>query len=197
MTRQARLHPEALKNLFIESGAWLQGHFLLSSGLHSDQYLQCALLLADPPQAEMLGAALSRLCDQRPDVVLSPALGGLIIGHEAARALKAKAYFSERENGVMTLRRGFSLNPGQKVIIVEDVITTGKSSQEAIDLAQSFGAEVTAALSIINRSAAPLNLGIAVKSLMKINIPTFAPENCPLCREAKPLVKPGSRKIPC
>jgi len=197
VSRQAEINPGSLKELFISSGALLQGHFLLSSGLHSDQYMQCALLLAQPDQAEKLGRALAGLFTGKIDAVLSPAMGGLIIGHEVARALKTKAFFSERENGVMTLRRGFSLGPGQKVIIVEDVITTGKSSKEVMGLARSLGAEVLAALSIVNRSSAPLDLGVPVRSLLSIAIPTYPPERCPLCQEGKPVIKPGSRKIPC
>lgn len=187
------LDAESVKSLFIESGALLEGHFLLSSGLHSGQYLQCALLLADPGKASQLGESLARLQTTRPALVISPALGGLIIGHEVARALGVRAFFTERENGIMALRRGFALKPGEKVVVVEDVVTTGKSSQEVIDLVRSHGAEVLGALSIVDRTGGTSDLGVPFKSLLKMTLPSFKPEACPLCREDRPLVKPGSR----
>ncbi len=186
------LNQDSLKDLFLESGALLSGHFQLSSGLHSGQYLQCALLLADPERAGLVGEALAGLAPGRPDLVLSPALGGLIIGHEVARALKRRAFFAERENGVLSLRRGFVLRPGEKVVVVEDVVTTGGSSEEAIALARSAGAEVLGALAIVDRGAG--SLGFPLRSLLRMEIPSFKPEDCPLCREGLPLVKPGSRR---
>lgn len=188
------LFASTLKSVFVETGALLQGHFLLSSGLHSDQYMQCALLLAHPDRAQDLGERLAELQDLKPDLVLSPAMGGLIIGQEVARALKVRHYFSEREDGLMTLRRGFTLMPGEKVLIVEDVITTGKSSLETMALARSKGAEIIGALSIVCRAAAPPDLGVPVKSLLNIPIASYPADQCPLCRQGLPVVKPGSRK---
>lgn len=194
MTEQD-LFASTLRSLFIETGALLQGHFLLSSGLHSDQYMQCALLLAYPDRAQDLGERLAQLQEEKPDLVLSPAMGGLIIGQEAARALKVRHYFAEREEGLMTLRRGFTLKPGERVLIVEDVITTGKSSLETMALARSKGAEVIGALSIVCRAAAPPDLGVPVKSLLNIPIASYPADQCPLCKEGVPVVKPGSRKM--
>ena len=196
MNETPSLYSDTLKSLFVEAGALLKGHFLLSSGLHSAQYLQCALLLSDTARAAVLGRELAKLQAQKPDLVLSPAMGGLIIGHEVARALKVRAYFAERENGAMTLRRGFALKPGEKVVVVEDVVTTAKSSGEVIALVRSRGAEVVGLLSIIDRSSGPLELPVPYSSLMKLRIETWAPEACVLCREGLPLVKPGSRELP-
>ena len=187
---------ERVMGLFRKTGALLEGHFLLSSGLHSEKYLQCALVLARPGLAEDLGERLAKLQKEKPDLVLSPAMGGLIIGHEVARALGVRAYFTERENGAMSLRRGFSLEPGEKVVVVEDVVTTGKSSREVIDLAQARGAKVLSVLSIVNRSPAASSLGFKLKSLVDLAIPTYRPEDCPLCRQGVPYVKPGSRTAP-
>lgn len=196
MKETALLDPASLKNLFLRSGALLNGHFLLSSGLHSGEYLQCALLLALPEQAALIGEALARLAPGKPDLVLSPAMGGLIIGHEVARALGARAYFAERENGAMALRRGFALRPGEKVIVVEDVITTGGSSKEVVGLARSQGADVVGILAIVDRSASAPQPGAPLKSLLKMPIASFRPEACPLCRQGRPVAKPGSRKAP-
>lgn len=181
------------KEDFIKAGALLRGHFLLSSGLHSDQYLQCALLLADPLRAEAIGRQLAALQKTKPDLVLSPAMGGLIIGQEVARALKVRHFFAERQEGLMTLRRGFALKPGEKVLLVEDVITTGKSSREVIDLARSQGAAVVAAASIVCRAAKPPELGVPVASLLNIEVSSYPADQCPLCRQGVAIVKPGSR----
>lgn len=185
-----------VKQLFLDSGALLEGHFLLSSGLHSAQYMQSALVLAQPDKAGLLGEALAKLQKTKPDLVVSPAMGGLIIGHEVARALKVRAYFTERENGVMTLRRGFSLKPGEKVVVVEDVVTTAKSSGEVMALLRSLGAEVIGVLSIVNRGEQSVTLDVPFESLLKMKIASYKPEDCPLCREGLPLVKPGSRTKP-
>ena len=195
MKTDAQPYEENLKNLFVESGALLNGHFLLSSGLHSDQYMQCALLLAEPAQATALGAAMAKLLALKPDLVISPAMGGVIIGQEVARAFKVRSYFTERENGVMVLRRGFHVSPGQKVVVVEDVITTGKSTAEVIALLKSLKAEVLGALSIVNRASQPLNLGVPVKSLLDAPLEAFPQERCPFCKDGVPVVKPGSRGL--
>jgi orotate phosphoribosyltransferase len=185
--------PEKVKELLIERGALLSGHFLLSSGLHSERYLQCALLLSDPKIAGDLGKALADFLDKKPDLVLSPAIGGIVIGQEVARALGVKHYFLERENGKLALRRGFFIERGQKIVVVEDVVTTGGSSQEVIDLAKGLGAETLAALSIADRSSGRHKLSTPLKSLLPIEIAVFKPDVCPMCRLGTPAVKPGSR----
>ena len=185
-----------LRSLLVETGAMLEGHFQLSSGLHSDRYMQCALLLAHPAHASRVGSALARLAPERPDLVLSPALGGIVAGQEAARALDVRAFFAEREGGRMTLRRGFALAPGEKVLVVEDVITTGKSTAEVIALARERGADVVGALSIVCRAAAPPDLGAPTASLLHLPLTAWPAEDCELCRQGKPLVKPGSRTKP-
>jgi orotate phosphoribosyltransferase len=187
---------EKLNEFFVESGALLKGHFLLSSGLHSGQYMQCALLLADPEKASLMGESLAKLAPVKPTLVLSPAMGGLIIGHETARALKVRAYFTERENGLMTLRRGFKLKKGEQVIVVEDVVTTGKSSQEVIRLVCALGGEVLGVLAIVDRSPKAPDFNVPLRTLLRLNIPSFSPQACPLCQEGRPLVKPGSRTVP-
>lgn len=191
---------------FQRTGAILTGHFLLSSGLHSDKYMQCARLLAHPDIAETLGRELGSRGAAREaakaDLVVSPAMGGLIIGQEVARAMKLRHYFTERENGVMTLRRGFSIEPGEHVALVEDVVTTGKSSREVADLLASLGAKVVSWLSIVNRSGktapelSPSLPGVALRSLLTLEIQTFKPEDCPFCKQGVPVVKPGSRAQP-
>ncbi len=187
--------PAALEQLFKDTGALLEGHFLLSSGLHGDRYMQCALLLSYPDVAQDLGRALARLCPQKPDAVVSPALGGVVIGQEVAKALGCRAFFTERgQDGAMSLRRGFALAPGQKVVVVEDVVTTGKSSREVMELVRALGAEVAAALAIVDRSRGQSSgLGAPFSSLLSMNLRTWTAEKCPLCRERVPLVKPGSR----
>ena len=176
-------------------GALLEGHFLLSSGLHSPNYVQCALALKDPAAAAAMGAGLKkRWKGAKPDLILSPALGGLIIGHEVARAFGVDFLFTERENNSMALRRGFSLPAGARVIIVEDVFTTGKSTMEVFETAKTARAEVLGALSIVNRMG-PRSFYFPSESLLKLDLTVYPPADCPLCAKAAPLVKPGSRKI--
>lgn len=180
--------------LFRESGALHEGHFRLSSGLHSPGYLQCALVLQHPRHAEALGRALAdALRDLQPTVVLSPAMGGLIIGHEVGRALGVRAIFAERQDGVLTLRRGFSLAADDRVVIIEDVVTTGKSTRETVVVAGPSGAIVVGAGSIIDRSGGTSDLGVPYRSLVQLSLPTYEPESCPLCQAGQPIVKPGSR----
>jgi orotate phosphoribosyltransferase len=171
----------------------LEGHFLLSSGLHSDRYMQCALLLSHPRHAARLGLALAKLCPAPADLILSPALGGIVIGQETAAALDVRAIFAERENGVMTLRRGFKIAPGEKVMVIEDVITTGKSTGEVIVMARGLGAEVVGALSIVCRAATPPDLGVPLASLIHLPLTAAPADQCELCRQGKPFIKPGSR----
>ena len=182
-----------VEKLFLDHGALLKGHFLLSSGLHSDKYLQCALVLAQPGAAETLGKALAAQVPAKPDLVLSPAMGGLMIGHEVARALGVRHYFTERVDGVVQLRRGFTLKPGEKVIVVEDVVTTGKSTKEVFEVIRASGANVMGALSIIDRTDGELDLKAPYSALWKVHIPAWGAEACPPCRAGVPVVKPGSR----
>lgn len=181
-------------DLFRSSGALLEGHFRLSSGLHSGGYLQCALVLQHPQHAEALGRALAeKLKPLAPTVVLSPAIGGLIIGHEVGRALGVRAIFAERQEKVMTLRRGFSLAPSDNVVVIEDVITTGLSTRETIAAAEAAGATVVGAGSIINRSGGDANVGVPAFSLVTLALPTFEQAACPMCAAGTPVQKPGSR----
>lgn len=185
---------DAVLALFRQSGALLEGHFQLTSGLHSPGYLQCALVLQDPPNAEALGRAIAaRVGGLGAGAVLSPALGGLIIGHEVARALGVRAIFAERQEGALVLRRGFSLAAGERVIVVEDVVTTGGSTRETMDVARAAGAEVVGAASIVDRSGGGAALGVPYHALVTLALPTYPPETCPLCAGGSPAVKPGSR----
>jgi orotate phosphoribosyltransferase len=184
---------------FTRLGALLEGHFRLSSGLHSPNYLQCALVLQHPAEAEALGQALGQALRERlgpatPTAVLSPALGGLIIGHEVARALGVRAIFAERAEGVLTLRRGFDLTPADRVVIVEDVLTTGGSTRETMEVARARGAAVIAAAAVINRSGSSLPVDVPFAALAALTPPTYKPEACPLCEQGIPVTKPGSRQ---
>jgi orotate phosphoribosyltransferase len=185
---------DAVLDLFRKSGALLEGHFRLSSGLHSDRYLQSALVLQYPEFAGALGAALAdRTRHMQPTVVLSPALGGIVIGQEVGRALGVRSIFAERQDGSLVLRRGFTLDASDRVLVVEDVITTGGSTRETIAAAESFGALVTGAAAIIDRGSDPARLNLPMQSLVRLEVPTYAPEACPLCASGIPVVKPGSR----
>jgi orotate phosphoribosyltransferase len=187
-------------NLFEETGAYLRGHFRLTSGLHSGEYLQCAKVLAYPTHAEHLGTELAqRLQEISPgnvDAILAPALGGIIIGHEVARSLGVPFLFTERDSvtGQMVLRRGFEIQPGHAVLVVEDVVTTGGSSREVIDLARAAGATVLAAGSIVDRSNGRADLGVPRVSLERLDVTNYDPNRCPYCKQGIPVVKPGSRK---
>lgn len=180
-------------NMFKETGALLKGHFILSSGLHSSQYLQCALVLQYPEYARLLGETLAnKFTSDRIDTVISPALGGLIIGYEVARALKIRFIFTERKDSGHRLRRGFRIEPGERVLVIEDVVTTGRSSHQVACLVRGNQAEVVAFGAIADRSDGNLEIDGRFEALLKLNIPTFPPEQCPLCEENIPLVKPGS-----
>ncbi len=182
--------------LLQETGALLTGHFLLTSGLHSPQYVQCARLLQFPTVAERAGAALAqrlRRIGGAPDVVVAPAIGGIVIAHETARALGARCVFTEREQGAMTLRRGFALAEGEVAVVVEDVVTTGGSTRETMAVATQLGAQVAAVGAIIDRSGGQAEFGAPFAALLALTIPTYHPDDCPLCRAGVPLVKPGSR----
>ncbi|HTI42483.1 MAG TPA: orotate phosphoribosyltransferase [Vicinamibacterales bacterium] len=185
---------DSVLDRFRRVGALLEGHFRLTSGLHSPGYLQSALVLQHPVEAEACGAAIAdRVRSLAPDVVLSPALGGIVIGQEVGRALGVRAIFAERQDGKLTLRRGFSLQPGERVLVVEDVVTTGGSTQETIDVARAAGATVVGAASIIDRSGGKQRIDVPYHALAAISLPTYEAEACPMCAEGKPVVKPGSR----
>jgi orotate phosphoribosyltransferase len=179
---------------FKESGALLEGHFKLSSGLHSSVYLQCALVLQYPAKAEAFGRAIAeRYASQQIELVASPAIGGLIIGHEVARALGARFIWTERQDGEMILRRGFTVRAGERVLVVEDVVTTGGSTRETIVALQNAGANVIGAASIIDRSSGKADVGVARTSLASLDVKSFDPAECELCDRGIEVVKPGSR----
>jgi orotate phosphoribosyltransferase len=185
---------DSLLAIFRRSGALLEGHFRLSSGLHSNGYLQCALVLQDPKTASTLGALLAdRVRHGSPATVLSPALGGVIVGHEVARALGVRAIFAERQDGRLVLRRGFSLAPGERVVVVEDVVTTGLSTRETIEVARAAGAGVVAAGALVDRSSGDASLDVPFAALLAVDLPTWDPASCPLCGQGLEIVKPGSR----
>jgi orotate phosphoribosyltransferase len=198
VTTQGPFSSETLLRLFEERGALLQGHFLLTSGLHSPRYLQCARVLMDPDLATRLGAELAGrlrplLGPRRAGAVVAPALGGVIVAHEVARALGCRGLFTERQEGAMTLRRGFTLEKGEAVVVVEDVITTGGSTREVMDAVRARGAEVVAVGSLVDRSGGKVDLGVPRRSLLELDVPTHAADACPLCAAGSKPEKPGSR----
>ncbi|MDH7498875.1 MAG: orotate phosphoribosyltransferase [candidate division NC10 bacterium] len=185
---------EEILKIFKDCGALLEGHFLLSSGLHSSQYLQCALILQYPPQAERLCALLAvPFQEEKIQVVVAPALGGIIVAHEVARALGARSLFTERVEGQMTLRRGFQMQPGERTLVVEDVITTGGSTKEVMAAVEAQGGVVVGVGSLVDRSGG-VRLGAKQHALLHLDIPNYPPESCPLCQKGMPLTKPGSRQ---
>jgi orotate phosphoribosyltransferase len=189
------LRAEEVINEFKKSDALLEGHFQLTSGLHSTVYLQCACVLQYPEKAEQFGCAIAaQFQGQGIELVASPAIGGIVIGHEVARALGARFIWTEREAGQMTLRRGFSVTPGEKTLVVEDVITTGGSTLETIECLQQGGANVLAAASIIDRSGGAADVGVARFALASLKVVAVEPQNCDACRVGEPVMKPGSRK---
>jgi orotate phosphoribosyltransferase len=189
--------PESVLDLFRQSGALLEGHFRLTSGLHSPGYMQCALVLQHPVHAESLGRAIGEWARQlAPTVVLSPALGGVVIGQEVGRALGVRAVFAERQDGALTLRRGFVVNETDRVLVVEDVLTTGGSTRETIAVATKAGAQVVGAASIVDRSGGRLRFDVPFKALLEYGLTTYQPDACPLCAHGIPVSKPGSRQTP-
>jgi orotate phosphoribosyltransferase len=192
---------DELLDLFRRSGALLEGHFRLTSGLHSPGYLQCALVLQQPEHAERLGRAIAAAAAAlRATVVLSPALGGVVIGHEVGRALGVRAIFAERQDGALMLRRGFTLSENDRVLVVEDVLTTGGSTRETMQVARASGAQVAGAASIVDRSPSSGegqagHLGVPFHALLAISLPMYEPDACPLCAQGLPVVKPGSRPV--
>jgi orotate phosphoribosyltransferase len=209
---------DELLDLFRKSSALLDGHFRLTSGLHSSGYLQCALVLQYPQHAEMLGRAIAdRMRAVRANVVLSPAIGGIVIGQEVGRALGVRAIFAERQDGALALRRGFVIGEADRVLIVEDVLTTGGSTRETMQVARAAGGQVVGAASIVNRGPSTLRepqgrlepgreatssgqaavpeLGVPFVALLDIALPTYEPDQCPLCAKGLPVIKPGSRPV--
>jgi orotate phosphoribosyltransferase len=190
----ASMDQQDVLDLFRKTGALLDGHFRLSSGLHSNRYLQSAIVLQYPEFATALGFSLGvRTRHLGATVVLSPALGGIVIGQEVGRALGLRAVFAERQDGKLTLRRGFTLAPADRVLIVEDVITTGLSTKETAAVAAELGAQVVGVGAIIDRGSDPARLDLPMQALVRMDVPNFTPETCPQCASGTPVEKPGSR----
>ncbi len=180
--------------MLADSGALLYGHFVLRSGLHSARFFQAALVLQYPDIAEKLCSFLAKKFEGiKVDTVLSPAIGGLIVGQELAKFAKAKAIFAEKESDNLVLRRGFCIKKGEKILIAEDVVTRGGRVQQCIELARSYGADVLGIAVLVDRSDSSVNFDVPLKSLLKLQIETHEPSDCPLCRKGLPLVKPGSK----
>jgi orotate phosphoribosyltransferase len=187
---------EEVLDIYKKTGALLTGHFLLSSGLHSDQYLQSALVLQQPDIATKLCEALAyKFRSLGIQVVIAPALGGVFVSHETARSLGVRALFAERVNGELTLRRGFTIKPGEHVLVVEDVITTGKSTKETIAVAKKAGGMVVAAGSLVDRSGGKADIGVPYHSLVTLTAPVYTADACPMCKAGSIPIKPGSRGL--
>jgi orotate phosphoribosyltransferase len=194
MTSPTPLTERETLERYEKRGALLRGHFRLTSGLHSDLYLQSALVLQHPEDAGVLGEALAaRFRDARVQAVLAPAIGGILVAHEVARALGVRALFTEREGGVMQLRRGFTLSPGERCLVVEDVITTGGSTREVVQCVQTHGGTVVGVGSLIDRSGGTAAFTVTRVALATVTAATYPPDACPLCRTGSPAIKPGSR----
>ena len=188
------MNSEQILEHFRQTDALLEGHFILSSGLHSPNYLQCALALQYPTDAAKFGKAIARhYANERIETVASPAIGGLIIGYAVAQALNVRFIWTERENGTMTVRRGFSVKEAERILVVEDVITTGGSTRECIAALETRGAKIVAAASIIDRSNGAADVGVPRIALASLDVPSYKIEDCPMCKEGKIAVKPGSR----
>lgn len=190
---------EEVLQTFSNCGALLTGHFLLTSGLHSSRYLQCALVLQHPAIAENLCTALAAKAKSdasigQIDLVIAPALGGVIVAHEVARALGVRALFTERQESGMTLRRGFQIQPGERCFVVEDVVTTGGSTREVIEVVRALGGVVAGAGSLIDRSGGAVDLGVPRHALATLEVPSYKADDCPMCKEGSTAIKPGSRK---
>ena len=183
-------------NVFRKRSALLEGHFALSSGLHSENYLQCALVLQYPDAATELCFKLAGMFrGEKVDFVIAPALGGIIVAHEVAKALGVRALFAERVEGKLTLRRGFSIKEGERAIVVEDVVTTGGSTLETMKVVTDAGGVVVGAGTLLDRSGGTAELGVPYKALITLSIPTYSPEECPMCKKGLPVTKPGSRGL--
>ncbi len=182
--------------IFREASALLEGHFRLSSGLHSRHYIQCALVLQYPRIAMHLGARLAEAFAGEPiETVIAPAIGGIIVAHEVARHLEVRAIFAEREAGRFVLRRGFAIAPSERVLVVEDVITTGRSTREVIELVRDAGGQVVGVGALVDRSGTALYFGVPLRTLLQLEWPTYPPDECPLCAAGVPMTTPGSRYL--
>lgn len=191
------LTDQQIFDIFIKTNALLHGHFLLTSGRHSNQYFQCAKVLQYPNYTSEVCSVLSEYFRNFDiDTVIAPAMGGIIVGYEVARQLEKRSIFTERENNIMTLRRGFTLSPDEKVLVCEDVVTTGGSVFEVIDIVRNSGAKVIGVASVVDRSNGKVNFDYPFKSALQLEAVSYSPDDCPVCVEGKiPLVKPGSRKV--
>lgn len=190
------VNEDQVLSLYRAAGALLEGHFLLSSGLHSDRYLQSALVLQNPRNAAALGEALAAKLDKlggKPDLVIAPAVGGILVAHEVARAYGVRGLFAERQGGTLLLRRGFRIDPGEKCVVVEDVVTTGGSTRETMEVVERAGGVVLATGTLIDRSGGKAELGVPSAALATLDVPAFPAEGCPLCKSGSQAVKPGSR----
>jgi len=184
-----------IETIFLETGAMLTGHFQLTSGLHSDRYFQCAMVLQYPNHTAALCQELARrFAGQDISVVVGPAVGGIVVSYELGRALGVRSLFTERENGVMKLRRGFSIEPGERVLVVEDVITTGGSVRETIEAIRNIGGIVAGVGVLVDRSNGTIDFGVRTEALLITEAIAYQPDSCPLCQQGQPVVKPGSRK---
>ena len=187
---------EKALQIFRETGALLEGHFLLTSGLHSPAYFQCALVLQYPKYAELFCSEIAgHFADRDVDVVVAPAIGGIVVSQEVARLLDVRGIWAEREDGVMTLRRGLQIQPAERVLVVEDVVTTGGSVKEVVDLVRKLGGNVVGVGAIVDRSGGKAAFDAEFFATFSMDVVTYQPEDCPLCEQGLPLVKPGSRKI--
>lgn len=188
---------EEIMQIFSQTGALLEGHFILTSGRHSNRYMQCARVLQYPDHTETLARIIAgHYRDEQVDVVIAPAVGAILVAYEVARQLGVKAIFCERQEGRMMLRRGFTIEPGQRVLVVEDVITTGGSVQEVIDVVREWQGDVIGVGVLVDRSGGKVDFGIRTEAVLTLDIESFPAEECPLCREGKlPAVKPGSRSL--
>jgi orotate phosphoribosyltransferase len=188
------LSRESILSIFRETGALLDGHFQLTSGLHSSQYFQCAKVLQYPKHLEVLAGELARQFRKESiEVVISPAIGGIVVGTEVGRVLGVRTIFAERKDGKMQLRRGFELRPSERVLVVEDVVTTGGSVAEVITLVQDTGAIAAGVGSIVDRSNGKVSFDVGHTTLLPMEVLAWQPSDCPLCKEGKPVIKPGSR----
>lgn len=193
-SKSEKLSPQEVLDMFEQKGALLTGHFKLSSGRHSEKYLQCALVLQHPELAQRIGSAIAaKFAGSKIDCVVGPAIGGIVVAQEVARALGVRAMFTERESGAMTLRRGFAVSEGERALVVEDVTTTGGSVREVIEAVSRMGAVVVGVGAIIDRSDGSIEFGVPFKSLAQVPVETFQEEACPLCQRGVPVSKPGSR----
>jgi orotate phosphoribosyltransferase len=189
-----KLSTEEIKKIFIDSGALLEGHFRLTSGRHSDRYIQCARVLMEPNYtAALCGHLAEAFKDEAVDLVVGPAMGGIVISYEMARQLGVPSLFTERVDGKMTLRRNFIIEPGQKVLVVEDVVTTGGSVKEVIDIVRENGGVVVGVALLVDRSNGKVDLGARVEACLSMDVKSYEAEDCPLCKAGLPIIKPGSR----